>query len=141
MNSYKVDEWEYCNAAFDYFALIRTSSPLNDESIELPRFVVAPQYSYEHLGSNLRGAIGQPYGRTIGSLRTLTVNFVRVKAYQIDEYYKKVGLTIPHFIVPYPENVFNVPPFWGTLEEPPKFTKRDENGWYWNLSLSFKEAY
>jgi len=138
----KIEEWTYCRAAFDYLAVIRVSKPLNeDEGIELPRFITSPKYSYEYIGNALRGSVGQPYGRNIRQLKTLNVQFARVKSYAVDEYIKKVGLAVPHFIVPYPENIFNVPPIWGTLAEFPEFTKRNENNWYWNLGLSWKEAY
>jgi hypothetical protein len=133
--------WLKCRVAFEYFALLRVSEPLNDESFELPRFVVSPKYSYEHLGSDLRGSIGQPYGRTIRNLKTLELNFARINSSILDEYYNRVGLTIPHFIIPYPENVSDFPPFWGMLTNPPDYTKRNENGWYWNVKLNFKEAY
>lgn len=136
-----VEEWSYCRASFDYIAIIRTSTPINNETMELPRFVVSPKYSIEQIGNATRGSVGQPYGRNIRQLKTLGVNFTRVKAYLIDEYIEKVGLATPHFIVPYPENVFNIAPFWGTLQQMPEYTKRVENNWYWNLSLNWKEAY
>jgi hypothetical protein len=135
------DGWEKCPVNFDYFALIRASKPLDDNTMELPRFIVSPVFAYEPIASDFRGSVGQPYGRTIRQLKTLSVNFTRVKIDLIDEYYNRVSVTEPHFIVPYPEDVENLPPVWGTLTQAPKFTKRDENGWYWNLSLTWKEAY
>jgi hypothetical protein len=140
-NPHAVDEWSFCRAAFEYIALIKVSEPDNDETMELPRFIISPKYSYEYINSATRGSVGQPYGRNIRRLKTLEVQYTRVKAYCIDEYLERVGLAVPHFIVPYPENVFNVSPFWGTLEEMPEFTKRAENNWYWNLSMNWKEAY
>jgi hypothetical protein len=140
-NSHKVTEWDYCRAVFDYFAIIKVSKPDNDETIELPRFIMSPKYSYEFINTAMRGSVGQPYGRNIRKLKTLEVQFTRVKTYLIDEYIDRAGLAIPHFIVPYPGNVFNIPPFWGTLSEVPKFTKRGENDWYWNLQMNWKEAY
>jgi hypothetical protein len=140
-NPHAVDEWDFCRAAFEYIALIKVSEPDNDETIELPRFIVSPKYSYEYLNSAARGSVGQPYGNNIRRLKTLEVQYTRVKAYLIDEYTERAGPAVPHFIVPYPKNVFNVPPFWGTLDGMPEFTKRSENNWYWNLSLSWKEAY
>ena len=140
-NPQKVYDWMTCEVVFDHIALIRASTPLNDESMELPRFLVFPVVSYESIGDDFRGGVGQPYGRTIRRLKTLSVQFARVKAYLIDELYNRVGLTEPHFVVPYPENIYNVPPMWATLSNPPEFTKRDENDWYWNTKLTWKEAY
>jgi hypothetical protein len=140
-NPYKVDEWDFCRAAFEYLALIKVSKPDSDDTIELPRFMTSPKYSYECVSSAARGSVGQPYGRDIRRLRTMEVQYARVKAYPVDEYIERAGLAVPHFIVPYPENVFNVPPFWGTLDGMPEFTKRAENDWYWNLNLTWKEAY
>jgi hypothetical protein len=140
-NPTAVEEWTVCRALFDYLALIKVSEPDNDETMALPRFIISPKYSYDYISSAMRGSVGQPYGRNIRQLKTFEVQYTRVKAYVIDEYIERVGLAIPHFIVPYPENVFNVPPFWGTLNDMPEFTKRAENNWYWNLDLSWKEAY
>ena len=133
--------WEKCPVNFDYFALLRSSKPLDDNTMELPRFTTNPVLTYEPIATNLRGSIGQPYGRTIRQLKIFEVNFARAKADVIDEYYNRVSISEPHFIIPYPEDVENVPPIWGTLTQPPKFTKRDEDGWYWDCSLQWKEAY
>ena len=133
--------WSYAPAHFDFFALIRTSKPMDDNTIELPRFIISPTFGYNPIGRDLRGSIGQPYGRTIRQLKTFACQFTRVKAEVIDDYYNKVSITTPHFIVPYPESVEPIAPFWGTLTEPPRFTKRAENGWYFNTRLSWWEAY
>ena len=132
--------WTKCPVNFNYFALLRASKPKDDKTMELPRFTINPTYSYDPIVTDLRGSVGQPYGRTIRQLKTLDVSFARVKTDVIDDYYNKVSISEPHFIIPYPEDVENVPPFWGTLMQAPKFTKR-EDGWYWNLSMSWKEAY
>jgi hypothetical protein len=136
-----VQEWTYCRASFDYISVIRVSKPIDDNTMELPRFIINPTYSREQIGNPQRGDVGQPFGRNIRQLKTLSVNYNRVKTFLIDEYIERVGLAIPHFIVPYPENVFNVPPFWGTLQNMPVNVKRAENNWYWDLSLEWKEAY
>jgi len=133
--------FDYCPAKFDFFALIRTSRPLDDNTMELPRFTVNPEYGYEVLGQDLRGSVGQPYGRTIRQLHTLEVNFIRVNANIIDDYFKRVSVTEPHFIIAYPEDVANIPPIWATLAKAPTFQKRNENNWYFNTELSWKEAY
>lgn len=140
-NPLQKTDWHYCPASFDFFALIRASTPKNDITMELPRFTVNPEYGHETIGSDLRGSVGQPYGRTIRQLRTLKVNFTRIETDIVDEYFSRVSITEPHFIVAYPEDVSVIPPIWATLAQPPKYTKRDENGWYWNCSLQWKEAY
>jgi len=137
----KVEEWTQCRAAFEYFAIIRVSKPIDESTIAIPRFIASPKYSLEQIGNPQRGSVGQPYGRNIRQLKKFTVSFTRVRIQEIEKYIKTVGLATPHFIVPYPENVFNIPPFWGTLQDIPEITKRVENGWYWNLSMSWLEAY
>ena len=127
--------------SFSYFAVIKSSIPTDNNTMALPRFVAGPKLGYEVLGSDLRGSVGQPYGRTIRRLKTLEVNYVRVKAEVIDDYFERVSITEPHFIVPYPENVEVVPPFWACLSTAPEMTKRTENGWMWNTKLSWREAY
>ena len=119
----------------------KTAFQNNDQGIELPRFTASPEFGYEQLGEDMRGSAGQPYGRTIRQLRTISVKFARVKMDIIDFLYRKVGTTKPHWVVPYPEAISKYPPIWATLTEPPKFTGRAENGWYYNVSLSWKEAY
>ena len=134
-------DWNYAPAHFDYFALIRSSRPTDDKTIELPRFIISPSFGYNPVGRDLRGSVGQPYGRTIKQLKTFACQFTRVKAEVLDDYYNKVSITTPHFVVPYPESVEPIAPFWGTLTDPPRFTKRAENGWYFNTRLSWREAY
>ena len=134
-------DWKHCPVHFDFFALIRTSSPVDDNTFELPRFIAGPAFGYAPIGRDLRGSVGQPYGRTINQLKTFNCSFTRVKAEILDEYYNRVSITTPHFIVPYPESVTPIAPFWGILTEPPRFTKRIENGWYFNVRLSWREAY
>ena len=133
--------WDYCPLSVDNFALIRASKPKDSASMELPRFLVGPQSSFEVLGEDLRGSVGQPHGRTIRQLRTFSVEFARVNSCAIDDYFREVSITKPHFIVPYPENVEHIPPMWCTLMHPPQYEKRNEHGWYWNARLSWKEAY
>ena len=133
--------WLNCPVNFNYFALLRASKPLDDNTMSLPRFTINPAYSYDPVVTDLRGSVGQSYGRTIRQLMTLDVSFKRVRADVIDDYYNRVSISKAHFIIPYPEDVVNIPPFWGTLTQAPKFTKRDSGGWYFDLSLSWKEAY
>jgi len=133
--------WDYCPLVAEFLALIRASAPKDENSIELPRFVTGFRSRMEPLGEDLRGSVGQPYGRTVRQLRTYAVEFRRVPARAIEDYYERVSVTVPHFIVPYPENVEHAPPIWCTLAEPPEFAKRDENGWLWNCRLGWREAY
>jgi len=133
--------WRNCSVNFNYIALLRASKPLDDYSMELPRFIINPSFGYEPIVNDLIGSVGQPYGRTIRQLKTISVEFLRVKVNVIDEYYNKVSLTKPHFIIPFPEDVENVSPIWGILTQPPKYTKRNDNNWYFNLTLTWKEVY
>ena len=108
-----------------------------EESIPLPRFVASPQWGTEVLGGDLRGSVGQPFGRAIRHLRTLRVSFARVRIETIDAYFQAVSTVRPHWVVPYPESL-RVPPIWATLAEPPRHAKRAESGWHWNLSLTYR---
>jgi len=140
----KNGNFSVCDCVFDYIGLIRVHRPRLqaelEENYELPRFVSGFQYGYETLAHDLRGSVGQPYGRTIRQLRTLSVNFTRVPADVVDDYFRAVSVTEPHWVVPYPESL-SVPPMWCTVVHPPRFTKRDENGWYWNCRMDWREAY
>ena len=109
--------------------------------MSLPRFIVEPKYSYEQLGTSAVGSVGQVYGRIFRQIKTMTVNFTRIKADTLDSYYSNVGTIKPHWVVPYPEAIDKFPPMWAVLTSPPDFTKRAENGWYWNTSLTWKEVY
>lgn len=132
------------NNILDHLAVINMAPQLSEEEtgrMILPRFTVSPEISYSQMGEDLRGYAGQPYGRAIRQLKELRVNFARVQADAIDELYARVGTAEPHWVAPYPEAVTKFPPFWAALTEPPKFTKRGENGWYFNTSLSWREAY
>jgi len=131
------------NQIFEYIGIINLIPALqeNDNRIILPRFSVGPEFGYEQVGIDARGTIGQSYGRVIRQLRILKVSFSRIQSDLIDEFYLKVGTIIPHWVIPYHEAISKFPPMWATLTEPPNFSKLDENGWYWNLSLSWKEAY
>jgi hypothetical protein len=133
--------WTTAAIVFDYIAIIKSSMPTDENTMSLPRFITSPEYGFEVLGSDMRGSIGQPYGHTIRQLKNLKVNYVKVKAETIEDYFRKVSITEPHFIVPYPENVEVIPPFWACLSTAPELTKRTENGWAFNTKLSWREAY
>jgi hypothetical protein len=109
--------------------------------LTLPRFIVGPEFGYVETGAVFKGSVGQVYGRPIRKLKTFSCSFARVKKDIIDEYYGTVSKTRPHWAVPYPEAIKEVPPIWATLDGEPKFTKRAENNWYWDCKLSWTEAY
>jgi len=133
--------WHSCPAVFDAMGLIKTSRPTDDETLSLPRFTSGVRTGWNVLGGDSRGSVGQPYGRTINRLRTYAVEYRRVHADVIDGYFGRVSTTVPHWIVPYPEDVEHVPPIWGTLATPPDMRKRAVNDWYWDLRLTWQEAY
>jgi len=133
--------WDSCPLVADCIGLIRTSRPTDNLTLELPRHVAGVRSSWNVLGGDLRGSVGQPYGRAINRLRTYTAEYRHVHADVIDEYFERVSTTIPHWIVPYLEEVANVPPIWGTLAAPPDMRKRAVNDWHWDLRLSWQEAY
>ena len=133
--------WNECPAVLDTIGLIRVSAPNDERIMTLPRFVSGVRTGWNVLGGDMRGSVGQPFGRTINKLRTYTVEFQRVHADLIDEYFDRVSTTMPHWIVPYPGDVEHVPPIWGTLTTPPDMRKRNVNNWYFDLRLSWQEAY
>jgi len=138
--------WDQAPFVWNAMGLIKTSPfmyvrPPNNKTVQLPRFSSGVRMGWNVLGGDLRGSVGQPYGRTVNRLRTYTVEYRNVHADTIDEYFERVGTTVPHWIVPYPEDVGHVPPIWGTLAAPPDMRKRAVNNWYWDLRLTWQEAY
>jgi len=135
------DGFDSCPLVADFFALIRASGPKDGNTMELPRFISGIRNRRETLGDDLRGSIGQPYGRTVRQLRAYSAEFRHVKKHAIEDYYDRVSTTRPHFIVPYPESVDVFPPIWCTLATAPEFRKRNVNGWHFDVRLSWREAY
>lgn len=133
--------WNYCPVNFDFYAFLRTSIPVDNNTMILPRFLVSPVLNNVVLGNALRGSVGQPFGRTIRHMKELAVSFARIRQAELIDYFERVSNTTPHFIVPYPESVSEIPPFWCTLIEAPPLTKRAENGWFFNSTMKWREAY
>ena len=128
---------------FDYFAVLNLGKirPEEKDRLELPRFRTFPKYGWEEIGGGKRGGIGQPYGRVIRRLKTFSVSFERIHNDVLEEYYFRAGTAEPHWVAPYAQAIAKFPPMWATLAAPPEYTKRDEAGWYYNVDLSWKEAY
>jgi len=112
-------------------------------AITLPRFVTLPQTNLQMRQDSERTFGGQVGGVPSEMLRTFAASFARVSAEDmraIDEYAQSAQNVIPHFIDPYPEARGHVPPMFATIERMGERAKRAENTFYWNTSISWKEA-
>jgi hypothetical protein len=111
--------------------------------IELPRFVVFPKRKRLIQSAANRTLGGNAYGLYTESLTGWDVNYTRLTDDEyktIDAYILRVLNVVPHVIDLYPEAHEHYPPIFATLAEGYESEKRDEDGFYWNMSLSWKEA-
>ena len=110
----------------------------------LPRFVVSPVDGIELPSQLSRSFGGQAYGARRKTLEYFNAEFIRItnEEKKVIKQYIEEALNIePHIIDPYGEVRDEYPPMYATLSisEMP-FKKRPENGFYWDCSLSWKEA-
>jgi hypothetical protein len=113
------------------------------EALTIPRFVVKPKMGEEFLESSKRSFGGYTYGLDGETLRTLEAEFVRINKFDylnILRYLRTVTKTIPHYIDAY-EGANDVwPILYGTFDGNFEPEKRDENDFYFDFSLQWKEA-
>ena len=129
------------------------------KSVELPRFIVAPEWEKVIRGESNRTNGGQVYGLTFPSLDRLAVSFVRIYRDEkkiVDDYMESVQGLIPHIVDLYPETHGELildldddmryngedlfPPRYATLQNGISATKRNENDFYWNYAMEWLEA-
>jgi hypothetical protein len=113
------------------------------ETWELPRFITFPRSQLTLRNEGGRTFSGQAVGIPVETLRTFSASFVRIeneKRILLDKYINGVQTVIPHVIDPYPESHDQFAPFFATASEYGEMEKRDENGFYWNFSISWEEA-
>jgi hypothetical protein len=125
-------------------SFIQLGSLYIGDSVTLPRFVVNPTLGEEFLTQSKRSFGGYAYGLDGETLRGLSVEYERIpknEYLKVLEYLRTVRTTVPHYIDAYEEANDVWPIMYGTLDEgefDPE--KRAENNFYFNFSLSWKEA-
>ena len=111
--------------------------------IELPRFIVNPVQSIDLRNQAERSLGGQSYGFISKPLRNFSAQFQRIGKEDMDiirGYVERTQTVVPHIIDPYPDAHEAVMPFYATLSDGISYTKRNENGFFYDLSLSWLEA-
>jgi hypothetical protein len=107
-----------------------------------PRFSPGPGMSLEVSGGAERTARGQVYGLSWPAAETFSASFPGVGAADrraMEDYIRAVGYAVPHVIEPYDPGVY--PPLYAALTEAGSFKKRSENGFFYDTSMAWKEAF
>jgi len=110
---------------------------------KLPRFVINPKHSIQIRNESGRTFSGQVTGIPQHTLRSFSCEFVRVTnddAKKMEDYVNGVQSVIPHVIDPYYEARKQFPPMFCTIEDSSERSKRNENGFFWNLNMIWQEA-
>ena len=107
-----------------------------------PRFTSGPETGMELAALAGRTAKGQVYGLPMPPARTFSASFQRIDRrlkQDMETYIASVQTTLPHIIAPY--NPWEYPALYAALTSAGKFSKRGENGFYFDTSMAWKEAY
>jgi hypothetical protein len=110
-------------------------------AMELPRFLIEPDYNFGLTSKSARSSGGQATGVQQPNLSKFDVAFERISNIdraKMELYINTVQYTEPHFIEPYFMPEF--PPMYATLVSAGKFSKRDEAGFWWDTGLSWQQA-
>jgi hypothetical protein len=108
---------------------------------ELPLFKIQPSYEYKSTGAVEWADTGAVYGTSKIRQKTMSVIFERITNEQrllLEEYIDIADVFNPHIIAPYDAPEFA--PFFGVLEDHGGFAKRNENGFFWDTQLSWREV-
>ena len=106
-----------------------------------PRFRPGPGMGLEVTGEAEWTARGAVYGLTWPVLHVFQAAFERIDREtrrEMEAYIAAVQYTVPHLVEPYDPREY--PPLYGALTEAGNFTKREENGFYFDTALSWREA-
>jgi hypothetical protein len=109
----------------------------------LPRFIVNPKTQIVLRNEAGKTFSGQVMGIPVETLRTFATEYIRISnedRFLLDNYINGVQMVIPHVIDPYPEAHDQFPAFFATVTNYSVTEKRDENGFFWNLGISWEEA-
>jgi len=135
----------------DYFILeLESDDPLYlghlylGHKTELPRFAVEPETGIALNSEASRSFGGQVFGMKRVALESFAVNYNRLALEEqslIKEYIKAVQNVTPHIIDPYPQAREEFPPMYAVLDiKETSFPKRNESGFFYGGSLSWREA-
>jgi hypothetical protein len=109
----------------------------------LPRFAAKPQKKKAFRSDTARTLGGNAYGLYVTPLFEWAADYLRITDEEmkiIDDYAETVLNLVPHVIDLYPEAHEKQSPLFATLIEGFEATKRNENGFFWDLSLSWMEV-
>lgn len=109
----------------------------------LPRFIAEPRLGKEFPTEADRSFGGVAYGLDSEELRTVSLQFRRISLLDYKktyDYLSVVGKTIPHFVDIYEEANDAWPIMYCTFDGDFETTKRNENGFWFNYSMEYKEA-
>jgi hypothetical protein len=113
------------------------------KKMTLPRFAALPTINLQILGQGNRSYGGQVYGLYRRTLTTASVNFIRltnIERLNITAYINSMLYTQPHVIDLWPEAREEFPLMYCTLNSGMEMQKRNEDGFFWDASLSWLEA-
>jgi hypothetical protein len=106
-----------------------------------PRFRPGPGMGLEITGGAEWTARGAVHGLSWPVLRSFNAAFERIDRetrWEMEAYIMAVQYTVPHLIEPYDPQEY--PPLYGALTQAGEFTKRAENGFYFDTAMSWREA-
>jgi hypothetical protein len=111
------------------------------ERLTLPRFTVNPSFEIDIRSKAELTRGGQWYGIKTPPLASFSASFAHIDneaRLALIEYIDAVENITPHLVKPYDTGKFEA--LYGVLTDGGKFTKRQNNGFWWDTSLSWKEC-
>lgn len=111
--------------------------------LELPRFTVKAKFDFELRSTASQSMGGQRFGVFRRWLRGLDVTFPRLSNAErmaLLSYASTVQTVKPHMIDPFPLAHGEEPPMYCCIDDDVDIEKRDESGFFYEVSLKWKEA-
>ena len=113
------------------------------EYLELPRFTTgwkAPLVVRSIASKSLGGQVSGVFSRHLRGAEVSLPRITNDKLDEIVEYVAAVQTCKPHMVDLYPEAHDKVPARYAHITEVGEPVKRDESGFYWNMSITYEEA-
>ena len=111
------------------------------ERLTLPLFTVKPSYEIDIRSKAELTRGGQWFGLKTPSLASFSVSFAHISnddRLRIEAYIDAGQNIEPHLVKPYQAGEFAA--IYGVLTDAGKFSKRQNNGFWWDTSLTWKEC-
>jgi hypothetical protein len=109
--------------------------------VKLPLFNIGFKYKRNVLSDQKRTRYGIVYGLKRPTLRGFEVTFQDIdddKRKLVESYIDTVQFVQPHVVEPYESELFQ--PLYAALTDAGQFGKENQDGFYWDSSLSYVEA-